>query len=271
MGVLDSCSVLISGGGTGIGAACAHSASKAGAAVTICGRTEQTLNAVASSILESNSRARVNVVVGDVTVEGDVEAIVASAVAFGGGLSGVIANAGGGGLPAPLHRQDVAEFDRILRLNVVGTFLFVKHSVSHLIEASKQRARSGSFVGMSSIASHLTHPFFGAYTVAKAGIDQLMRNAADEYGPAEVRFNAVRPGFVATEMMELIPRDSSVYASYLANTPMGDVGLPDEVAEATTFLLSDSARWITGQLINVDGGHSLRRGPDFSEFVPQEP
>ena len=82
-----------------------------------------------------------------------------------------------------------------------------------------------------------------------------------------MRFNAIRPGFIATEIMEGIPRDSPVYASYVANTPLGDVGQPDDVAALARFLVGPESRWITGQVINVDGGHGLRRGPDFSAFV----
>jgi len=139
--------------------------------------------------------------------------------------------------------------------------LSVKHSVPHLVKAK------GSFVGMSSLAGHRTHLWFGAYTVSKAGIEAMMQNAADEYGPVGVRFNSVRPGFIATEIMEGIPRESPVYDSYIENTPLGDVGQPEDVANLVRFLISDESRWITGQEIGVDGGHTLRRGPDFSAFI----
>jgi len=94
-----------------------------------------------------------------------------------------------------------------------------------------------------------------------------MRNCADENGPKQVRFNAIRPGFIATEIMEGIPWDGVVYRSYIDNTPMGDAGQPEDVANLARFLVGPESRWITGQAINVDGGHSLRRGPDFSSFV----
>lgn len=125
----------------------------------------------------------------------------------------------------------------------------------------------GSFVGMSSIAATATHPVFGAYPVAKAAIDAMMRNAADEYGPAGVRCNSVQPGFVATEIMEGIPRDSSVFESYLVNTPLGGISEPADVAAVVAFLLGPGASRITGQAIAVDGGHNLRSGPDFRPFT----
>ena len=95
----------------------------------------------------------------------------------------------------------------------------------------------------------------------------MIRNAADENGAHNVRFNAIRPGFVATELMEGIPRESDVFRSYVDNTPMNDVAQPNDVANLARFLLSPESRWITGQCIAVDGGHGLRRGPDFSSFL----
>jgi NAD(P)-dependent dehydrogenase (short-subunit alcohol dehydrogenase family) len=120
---------------------------------------------------------------------------------------------------------------------------------------------------MSSIAGNLTHPYFGAYTVGKAGIEEMMKNCADEFGARRLRFNAIRPGFIATEIMQGIPRDSAVYESYIQNTPMQGVGEPEDVGQLARFLIGPESRWITGQMINVDGGHGLRRGPDFSAFI----
>jgi NAD(P)-dependent dehydrogenase (short-subunit alcohol dehydrogenase family) len=97
-----------------------------------------------------------------------------------------------------------------------------------------------------------------------------MRNAADEYGIAGLRFNTVQPGFVSTEIMEGIPRDSPVFESYLRNTPLGGVSEPEDVADVVRFLLSDESRRVTGQAIVVDGGHHLRGNPDFTPFVPPD-
>jgi NAD(P)-dependent dehydrogenase (short-subunit alcohol dehydrogenase family) len=120
---------------------------------------------------------------------------------------------------------------------------------------------------MSSIAGRVTHPVFGAYPVGKTAIEAMMRNAADEYGPAGVRCNAVAPGFTETEIMAGIPRDSSVYESYIRNTPLGCVGQPEDVAEAVRFLIGPESRFVTGVVLEVDGGHHLRTGPDFRPFT----
>jgi NAD(P)-dependent dehydrogenase (short-subunit alcohol dehydrogenase family) len=259
-GLLGGFGVLVTGGGTGIGRACAAEAARQGAKVMICGRTRSKLEEVASSLRDDG--LSVELTVADVTDEDSVAAAVQATVSFAGNLRGVVANAGGGGMLAPYHLQDVAEFRRVLDLNVVGTMLCVKHSVPAMVAAG-----GGSFVGMSSIAATATHPVFGAYPVSKAGIDAMMRNAADEYGPAGVRFNSVQPGFVATEIMEGIPRDSSVFESYLANTPLGGVSEPSDVGSVVAFLLGPASGRITGHAVAVDGGHHLRAGPDFRPFT----
>lgn len=261
-GALAGRAVLVTGGGTGIGAACALRLAADGAAVTVCGRTSAALDATAARAADAGLAGPVRTLVADVTVESEVAAAVAAAAGDQGRLDAVVANAGGGGALLPYHLQEVEELRRVLEVNVVGTMLLVKHAVPALVAAG-----GGSFVAMSSIAAHLTHPYFGAYPVAKAAVDAMMRNAADEYGEVGVRFNSVRPGFTTSERMEGIPRDSEVYASYVTNTPLGGVAGTEDVAELVRFLVGPESRWITGQLLNVDGGHGLRRGPDFSSFL----
>ena len=251
----------MTGGGTGIGRACAERMAAHGAAVTICGRRSDVLASAAEAIA-AGTGCRVDPVTADVTDEDSVRELLDAIVARYGRLDAVVANAGGGGALAPYHLQSTEEFLRVLHLNVLGTFLLVKHAVPHLVASGR-----GSFVGMSSIAGHVTHPYFGAYTVAKAGIEEMMRNAADEYGPTRTRFNAIRPGFITTELMEAVPRDSAAFRSYIDNTPMEGVGDPGHVADLARFLIGPESAWITGQVVNVDGGHSLRGGPDYSSFL----
>ncbi|MCU1592876.1 MAG: short-chain dehydrogenase/reductase [Frankiales bacterium] len=261
-GGLEGTAALVTGGGTGIGFASAAALIADGAHVTICGRTLGTLeDGVARLEKVAGCGGTASYVVADVTDEASVAEAVAAAAAVRDRLDTVVANAGGGGMLGPVHVQDLAEFTRVLHLNVLGTMLAAKHAAPHLI-----RSR-GSFVAVSSLAGHVTHRWFGAYPVSKAAIEELVRNMADEYGPAGVRANVVRPGFTATELMELVPRDSPVFQSYLENTPLEGVGEPEDVGDLVRFLSGAEARWITGQVINVDGGHHLRRGPDYSLFA----
>jgi NAD(P)-dependent dehydrogenase (short-subunit alcohol dehydrogenase family) len=263
-GALAGKTVVVTGGGTGLGAACAERLAADGATVVISGRTESRLVDTASRVAlqRGDGGPAVRHLVADVTSEDDVARLIEFSLGETGRLDGVVANAGGGGGALPYHMQDLAEFTRVLHLNVLGTMLLVKHAVPHLVAVG-----GGSFVGMSSLSGGTTKRYAGAYTAAKAGIEQMMRNAADEYGEVQVRFNAVRPGFTSTEVMEGIPRDSPVYASYVDNTPMGGVGEPSDVADLVRFLIGPESRWITGQIINVDGGHSLRRGPDYAPWL----
>jgi 7-alpha-hydroxysteroid dehydrogenase len=262
-GGLEGLAVLVTGGGTGIGRACAASLAADGAAVTICGRTESKLQDSVKQIEQfAGSGGSIQYVVADVTDEEQVKAAVARSLEPTGRLDGCVANAGGGGGMGPYQVQETTEFLRVLHLNVLGTMLCIKHTVPHFVTAG-----GGSFVGMSSIAGHLTHPYFGAYCAGKAGIEAMMRNAADEFGPSNIRFNAIAPGFIATEIMSAIPRDSATYRSYIENTPMGDVGQPEDVGALARFLIGPESRWITGTCIDVDGGHHLRRGPDFGPFI----
>src|ERR1039458_7881331 len=171
-GGLEGYAVIVTGGGPGIGRACAARLAADGAAVTICGRTESRLVDAAKQIVDGAGHGgAVRYVVADVPNEADVERLVNQALEPTGCLNGCVANAGGGGGMGPYHLQDLEAFTRVLHLNVIGTLLCLKHTVPHLVAAG-----GGSFVGMSSIAGQQTHLYFGAYTVAKAGLEQMMRN-----------------------------------------------------------------------------------------------
>lgn len=262
-GGLEGKAILVTGGGTGIGEGCAAALAADGAAVTICGRREDVLIAAAKRIeTRAGCGGGVQYTVADVTDEESVVAAVAQALEPTGKLDGCVANAGGGGGMGPYPVLETDEFLRVLHLNVLGTMLCVKHAGPRLVAAG-----GGSFIGMSSLAGHIPHPYFGAYCVGKAGIEEMMRNCANEFGARKVRFNAIRPGFIATEIMQGIPRDSPTYKSYLENTPMAGVGESADVGQLARFLMGEESRWITGTCINIDGGHHLRRGPDFGPFI----
>ncbi|MCH2416391.1 MAG: SDR family oxidoreductase [Acidimicrobiales bacterium] len=252
--------VLITGGGTGIGRACAETLARHGADVIICGRTLETLQ-IASEEIKSAHNAQVEYLSCDVTEEESVEECLSKAAGPSKTLDGVVANAGGAIGLGSYQDLNTDQYLDTLKLNILGTMHCVKHSIPYFANNG-----GGSFIGMSSIASNLTHRYFGAYTVSKAGIETMMKNAADEYGGLKIRFNAVRPGFIATEIMEVIPRNSEIFKSYVENIPLGEVGKPEDVASLVKFLLGSESSWITGQIFTIDGGHSLRAGPDYSEF-----
>ena len=121
--------------------------------------------------------------------------------------------------------------------------------------------------GLSSIAASNTHRWFGAYGVTKSAVDHLVGLAADELGASGVRVNGIRPGLIETDLVAPILSDPAIAEDYRVNTPLPRVGRVEDIAEAAAFLLGDGSTWITGQVINVDGGQMLRRGPDFSSML----
>jgi NAD(P)-dependent dehydrogenase (short-subunit alcohol dehydrogenase family) len=205
----------------------------------------------------------VQAVAADVTDEDAVRSAVETAAAAApDGLRVAVACAGGSSHMAPLVVSGAEEFRATVEVNIMGTFLTIKHAAPHLV-----RNGGGSIVAVSSIAAVLSHPYLGAYGVSKAGVDMLVRVAADELGRSNVRVNAVRPGLVDTELVAGIFATGDVLDSYLTQTPLGRSGEPDEVAALIRFLSGPESGWITGQSIGIDGGHSLRRGPDYTPFV----
>jgi NAD(P)-dependent dehydrogenase (short-subunit alcohol dehydrogenase family) len=260
--VLSGQSAFITGGGSGIGLACARHLLRDGASVTLAGRTQARVDAAAEELrAEAPPGAQVRAVTCDVADEAEVEAAVAAAVEVTGGLQHCVASAGTGGL-GPVIALPADEWRRVLDTNLTGAFFTLKHAA-----AAMARSGGGAFVGISSIAAPITHPFMAAYCVSKAGLEALVRTAADELGRANVRVNAVRPGIVPTELAAPLEEDPAVLASYLEQMPISRTGTVDDVGALVRFLLGPESSWITGQCIGVDGGHHLRRGPDVEHWA----
>ena len=258
---LAGTAALITGGGSGIGLACARRLALDGSAVTICGRSRARLEAAAAELGAVVDGARVTFVVCDVTDEAQVVAAVAAARQATGGLDIAVAAAGGSLQSGPLVVSDTGPWQATFDLNVMGTLLTIKHAAPVMA-----RAGSGSIIAVSSIAAVLTHRYLGAYCVAKAGLDMLVRVAADELGPSGVRVNSVRPGLVDTELVSALTGTPAVLASYLEQMPVSRVGTVSDVADAVRYLAGPESSWVTGQHLGVDGGHALRRGPDYTPF-----
>jgi NAD(P)-dependent dehydrogenase (short-subunit alcohol dehydrogenase family) len=253
---------LITGGGSGIGLACARHLLRDGASVTIAGRSQERVDAAAADLrAEAPAGAEVRAVSCDVSVEDDVAAAVAAASEVTGALQLCVASAGTGTV-GPVVALPAEEWRRVLDINLDGAFFTLKHACAAMV-----RAGGGAFVGISSIAAPLTHPFMSAYCVSKAGLEALVRTAADELGRAGVRVNAVRPGLVPTELAAPLEEDPAVLADYLAQMPVRRTGTVDDVGALVRFLLGPESSWITGQCVGVDGGHHLRRGPDVEHWA----
>ena len=262
-GGLEGASILVTGGGSGIGLGCATRFAADGAHVTIVGRNEERLRGAVETI---RATAAAGVQVGyrpaDVTEEEQIAAAVAQAVAVTGALDGVVACAGGSETIGPITQIDVEAWRRTIDLNITGTMLTIKH-----VAPVMARAGQGSIVGISSIASSRVHPWFGAYGPGKAGIDHVCQLAAIELGASGVRVNSIRPGLVATDLVGFVTAGGPVLDDYLECMPISRVGTVEDIAAMARFLLGPESTWITGQAINVDGGHDLTRGPSYREIL----
>ena len=254
---LDGKGALVTGGGSGIGLGCARRLAAEGAVVTICGRSLERLDTGGAQLA-----GFVRAVACDVTEEAQVQAAVAAAAEPTGTLDVVVASAGGSSTIGPITQVDAQAFRDTMDLNVVGTFLALKHAAPVMI-----RGGGGSFIGISSIAGTTTHRWFGAYGPSKAGIEALVQMGADELGASNVRVNAIAPGLVATELVAAITDGGPVLDDYLEQMPIARPGTVDDIADAVAYLAGDQSTWVTGQVLHVDGGHSLRRGPLYHAFL----
>jgi NAD(P)-dependent dehydrogenase (short-subunit alcohol dehydrogenase family) len=250
---------LVTGGGSGIGLACARHLLRDGATVTIAGRSEDKLRQAAATLQsEIPAGAAVRVVVCDVTDEATVGAAVQAASS--GHLDIAVANAGGGAA-RPILEMSLDEWRYTLDVNLTGTFLTVKHA------AQAMAGSGGSIVAISSIAGALTHRFMSGYCASKAGAEMLVRCAADELGGLGIRVNAVRPGLVPTDLAAPLAADNVVVADYLDQMPIARLGTTDDIAAAVRWLAGPESSWVTGQCFAIDGGHTLRRGPRIDTMV----
>jgi len=254
--------VLITGGATGIGLACATLLRDDGATITLMGRRKDKLEEAHAS-LSRTPGPDVRISPGDVAVEDDVAAAVATASDPAGRLHGCVAAAGTGTF-GPLLDTPRVQWDTVLNTNLTGTMLTIKHAGRGMIAAG-----GGSIVTISSIAGVLTHRWMTAYCVSKAGVEMLTRNAADELGGAGIRVNSIRPGLVPTDLASFLVNQPAVQDDYLDQMPLRRLGTTGDIANLARFLIGPESSWITGQVIAADGGHTLRRGPDLDPSAGQ--
>ena len=254
MGVLAGRHALITGGGSGIGAAVAHALAEAGARVSIAGRRAGPLEKVAAELAGA-----AKAIVADITSEADTAAMAAAAREAHGPIDILIANAGAAE-SAPAAKIDLAHWQRMLSVNLTGAFLSARAALPDL---TRQGARAPRIVFIASTAGLKGYPYVAAYCAAKHGVVGLARALAVELAPRGVTVNAVCPGFTETPMLAAslativakTGRSQVEAAAELARlNPQGRFVQPEEVAETVRWLCSPAAQAITGQAISVSGG-----------------
>ncbi len=246
----------------GIGFGCAQAIVADGGRVMICARREDTLKQAAEKL-----GPRATWFGCDVTDEKSVVDLVAATVERLGVLN-LAVNSAGTGTASPFLETRTEEFQRVIDANLTGAFRCVREEALAMKEAG-----GGSIVNISSIAGAMTHPWMSPYCVSKAGLDMLTKCAADVLGEFSIRVNSILPGVVRTPMAGMLSDNPISREEYLRQMPISRVGEPEDVAACAAYLLSDEASWVTGQLISVSGGHTLRKGPDlvplFKSLMPE--
>ncbi len=243
-------SIIVTGGGSGIGRATALQLGQAGAYVTVADKNHGQAQETVGQIEAAGGRAQATAT--DVAVEADVEAMVARAVTTYGHLYGAANIAGAPGCGLPLTELSLEQWQGVIGVNLNGMFLCVKHELRAML-----RAGSGAIVNVSSATAIKGFPNAGEYSSSKAGILALTRTAANETGRMGIRVNSVLPGLVDTPMSHATLVEDPGLGAILANQHLiGRYGQPMELAYAIKWLLSDEASFVTGAAISVDGGQS---------------
>jgi len=253
---LEGKTALVTGGGTGIGAAIAKRFVEEGAKVCITGRRLEKLEQQAAAFASDS----VIVCAGDVAVHDDVKRMVETTAAFGGGIDILVNNAACDRV-APIADLDPADWRRILETNLTGPFLLMRETIPHMI-----RRGGGSIINVASIGGLRCMPGAPAYGSSKAGLIFLTQQAAVDYSRAGVRCNVVCPGATRTEMLEEavsgiakgVGTDvDGILAKFASVIPMGRVSSPSEIAAVAAFLAGDESSFMTGAVLVVDGGANI--------------
>jgi len=235
--------IIVTGGGSGIGRATSVMLAARGAHVAIADRDDAGGRATAAQIADSGGSVRF--IRTDVTDEDSVHALVDGAVDTFGGLDGAFNNAG----IAPqthLHEATLDQWNSAIAVNLTGIFLCMKYEIAHMLDNG-----GGSIVNTSSLSANNTVPGMPAYIASKAGVIGLTRSASLDYARHGIRVNTILPGTIKTPMLGAVMDDPELAAQLEATMPLGD---PASVAEQAAWLLSDASRFSSGSRFLVDGG-----------------
>ncbi len=249
---LEGKTALITGATGGIGEASAKAFLSEGANVMLVGRSTEKLDSTRERL---DNADRLRHMVADAGDEAATAAAVAATVDVFGGLDILLVAAGANGVAKPFEEQTLEDFETLMRVNVAGTWLAMKHAVGPMRECG-----SGSMIAITSVAGTVAYPQLAPYTAAKSAITGLVKTVAVELATSGIRANAIIPGPIDNQMMEKVhnifgPDDpSAVRTAIEGMVPMGRYGTNDEIAQLATFLASEESSYCTGSLFTADGG-----------------
>ena len=244
---------FITGGGTGIGRACALAFAREGARVAVVGRRKEPLDAVVAEIAAGAAGTGKSLGIScDVTQRGSVEDALARAEKHFGRLDTIVNNAGAVVVATVEHTSD-ADWERVLAANLTGTFF-----VSRAALAPLRRAGGGSIINIGSVLGLVARKDRAAYCAAKAGVSGLTRAMALDHAHEKIRVNCICPTLVETELgmqsLQQMPNAVAEIQKRIAEIPIGRLGKPEDVAMMAVYLASEDASWVTGALFPLDGG-----------------
>ena len=258
--------VIVTGGGSGIGRCTAHELANLGASVALVGRRVEKLEAVQAEITQAGGRASIHAC--DIRDEAGVKAMIADVIAQHGKIDGLVNNAGGQ-YPQPVKDISLKGWDAVVRSNLTGGFLVAREAFNQSMEF-----HGGAIVNIiADIWGGM--PTMAHSGAARAGMLSFTETAACEWGHAGVRVNAVAPGFVASSGFDTYgPEMKAKFRSLMKTAPLQRYGTEAEVSSAIVYLLSEGAAYITGSFIRVDGGVPNARQTwkleEHSRSVPYE-
>lgn len=252
MGMLDNKVGIVTGAGQGIGRAIAMSYAREGARVVVADFNEE-MGSETVRLIEADGGTAI-FSFGDVSKEESVKAMVDEAVSTYGRLDIACNSAALSRGSGPIHEYERSVFDQTLEMCLTNTWLCMKYEIAAMLATG-----GGAIVNISSNSSLKGQAFNTAYAAAKGGVNILTKSSAAEYGAQGIRINAVSPGVIRTPGVEKYFAEQPKMAEGLKKAAvMNRLGEPEEIAEAVTFLSSDRASFITGQILSVDGGGAVR-------------